>query len=789
MAYTAKVRTRAAWAVRVIPQVRQLYFHLMQSAQYFPAHKYGKAHIALVSCLFITLDFPPLKMIQSRILLVDDTPAIHADYEKILGKRENAEQDAAALFLGVDAPSEPSMPQFELTSANQGQEAVRLAEEAIREGEPFSLAFVDMRMPPGWDGLKTIEKLWRVDPDLQIVICSAFSDHSWHEIRQRLGETDKLLILKKPFDCVEVSQIAVALAEKWRLTLENRKAAEEKTNRLQNAEESLNKHSRHLAMASDLARLGYCSLDLVSDEFDACQRAQELLNANNGNIRSIDAFLAALHPKARVQFESAMAEATIREGTTSVECKTSIVLANGEQQRHLHLRFVSLDSEANEKTSLFGVIQDITEHENALGAVKHASLHDPLTKLPNRTKLLDHLEQALKLCKRHGTSAGVVLIDVDHFKRVNDTMGHPAGDYLLHEIASRLKNTTRDSDIVARLGGDEFAIVIADAAGPPQSQAMMERLLKSLNAPYQFEGKNILATVSAGIALAPDNGLEPEQLMKAADLALYRAKNEGRGDYRFFDDEMDRLMQQRHQLQVDLREANYEEEFFLLYQPIISLETGDKVGVEALMRWKHPKRGLISPQEFIPIAEEAGDIHQLGEWAIARACRDAALLPREMFVAVNVSVRQLQKGRLLSATKEALEDSGLPPHRLELEITETAILDPSETVCALISELKELGVRIVMDDFGTGHSSLSYLQSFPFAKIKLDRSFLQDSNCGSEGLAITRAVSGLGKSLNLQTCAEGVETQEQWDRVQQEGYTHAQGYLFGKPQGIEEHLE
>ena len=729
-------------------------------------------------------------MIPSRILLVDDTPAIIADYRKILSASWSGQRlEAAELFLGEQQTPEVDLPVFDLVAANQGQEAVFLVEQAVSEGRPFSLAFVDMRMPPGWDGLETIERIWEADPDMQLVICSAYSDHTWNEIRERIGETDQLLILKKPFDRVEVSQIAVAMAEKWRLAQASRKVALEKAQRLEHVEESLSQHSRHLAMASELARLGYCSVNLLARSFDACNRTRELLNMDGRDINNLDEFISRLHPNDHPQLRKLFAASARDPLSTDIECKTRVLLGDSSE-RHLQMRFVAAGvDEAGRPGALFGVIQDITDHEVALGAVKHASLHDPLTGLPNRAKLMEHLQQSLREVDRHKSGVGLILFDVDHFKRVNDSFGHPAGDALLCEVAQRLQNSKRDSDIVARLGGDEFALVQAGTEVPTQTQAMLERIYRVLRQPYELDGKKHDASISAGIALAPANGLAPEHLMKSADLALYRAKQEGRGVYRFFDDEMDRRMQDRRQLEADLRSAVENDELYLLYQPIVCTQTERLLGLEALVRWEHPTRGLVPPLDFIEISEETGDIVGIGEWVLRQACADAQLYSNDMLIAINVSPRQFQAVDFVGTVEDVLQETGLDATRLELEITENVFLDRTNETIEMLGALREKGVRIVMDDFGTGHSSLSYLHSFPFDKMKLDKSFLLNSGEGTHSQEIVRAVAGLGRSLGMSTCAEGVETHQQLSLVQQEGYTYAQGYFFGKPQRIEAVME
>jgi diguanylate cyclase (GGDEF)-like protein/PAS domain S-box-containing protein len=425
--------------------------------------------------------------------------------------------------------------------------------------------------------------------------------------------------------------------------------------------------------------------------------------------------------------------------------------------------------------------EDITEWQRAQAQITHMARHDALTNLPNRTLFREQLEQALRIAKR-GDKLAVLCLDLDHFKDINDSLGHPIGDALLMEVGRRLISCIRDDDTVARLGGDEFAIVQrsgADEANPAVSLA--SRLVEEISAPYDIAGHQLVIGVSVGISLAPDDGKHPDELLKKADLALYRAKADGRGTYRFFETGMDARAQARRLLELDMRAALPRGEFEMHYQPIRDVAAEKIVACEALVRWRHPMRGLIPPANFIPLAEETGLIIQIGEWVLRTACCDAAAWPDDIGVAVNLSPVQFKNPNLVLQVMNALAQSGLPAHRLELEITESVLLQNSEATLATLHALRGNGVRISLDDFGTGYSSLSYLRSFPFDKIKIDRSFVEDVTSREDSLAIVRAVAGLGRSLGIATTAEGVETMAQLDVLRREGCTQAQGYLFSKP--------
>ncbi len=424
--------------------------------------------------------------------------------------------------------------------------------------------------------------------------------------------------------------------------------------------------------------------------------------------------------------------------------------------------------------------EDITELRQAEMKIAHLARHDPLTDLPNRLLLRERLTEALGKVER-GERLAVLYLDLDLFKNVNDTLGHPTGDELLRAVALRLRGCVGEQDTISRVGGDEFAIIQNGIAGDTDAEHLARRIADTMRAPYDLAGQQIVIDASIGIALAPDDGTEADELLKNADMALYGAKANGRGVYRFFEPGMDARMKERRALELALRKAFDHGEFELHYQPVLNLEKGEVACCEALIRWRHPERGMISPADFIPIAEEIGLITALGEWVIRRACEDAAKWPGEVCVAVNLSPTQLGSSGLLPAVLGALAASRLPPHRLELEITEAVLMQNSEANLRTLHQLRALGIRISMDDFGTGYSSLSYLRSFPFDKIKIDRCFIKGLGENSESDVIVRAVAALADNLGMTTTAEGVETKQQLDRVRHLGCTDVQGFFYSPP--------
>lgn len=600
-----------------------------------------------------------------RILIIDDNRQIHLDYRKILeGQSCTTETNEDFLeFFGNEGEgessgggtfsSEPLNGLVTIDSALQGEDGFKLVQHSIEDRNPYHLAFVDLRMPPGWDGLKTVAKIWQVDPELQIVICSAYSDNSYADICNKLGRSDSLLILKKPFDAIEVYQLAVALTEKWIL---GRKA-----------------------------RLKQEDLELL-----VAKRTEEL---------------------------------------------------------------------------------------------KLASLQDPLTKLTNRTGFSTQLDLALSRVSRHGKMAAVFLIDIDYFKQINDNFGHPTGDQLLIEVAKRLKKCVRGTDTVARLGGDEFAIIQSDVESEGQFRGLLRRVEQLQKSPLEYEQRKIEFSFSIGVATCPLDSSDASDLLRKSDQALYRSKRDGRAMSRFYSPEMDSELLRTQRIFQGLKTALAEDQLLLHYQPIVDAQSGAIRTFEALIRWYHPERKLISPNEFIPIAEETGIIAPIGDWVLETACLEAQTWPVGIGVSVNMSPVQFrEQNDVVSRVEEILKRTGLAPERLAIEITESAMISQPKYTSDCLRRLREMGVSIVLDDFGVGYSSLSYVQSFPFDRLKLDRSFVSSKSASDKTRAIMKLVGSLGVNLDIVTTAEGVETFEELKLVQEQGFRQIQGYLIGRPE-------
>jgi diguanylate cyclase (GGDEF)-like protein/PAS domain S-box-containing protein len=427
-----------------------------------------------------------------------------------------------------------------------------------------------------------------------------------------------------------------------------------------------------------------------------------------------------------------------------------------------------------------GTYEDITERHRAEENIAHMARHDTLTALPNRLLFHEKMADGLVRVAKGDEAMAVMCLDLDNFKTVNDSLGHPIGDKLLQGVAQRLCDMLAGADTIARLGGDEFAI-LHRVKSIHDAESLARRIIKVVSEPIVIDGQEITTSISIGIAIAPDNGVTSEHLMKCADLALYRSKDQGRNTYRCFEPAMDAQLQARRALETDLRRALAGGEFDIAYQPQISLATNELIGFEALLRWNHPVRGPVSPAEFIPVAEEIGLIIPIGQWVMRQACVEAAKWPGALKVAVNLSPVQFRGRGLVAAVTQALAAANLPAKRLELEITEAVLMEHNDANLSTLHQLRALGTRIAMDDFGTGYSSLSYLRSFPFDKIKIDRSFVFDSITGQQGEAIIRTIAELGSTLGIETTAEGIETAEQLALVRRAGCTEGQGYLIGRP--------
>ncbi len=592
------------------------------------------------------------------ILVIDDNTEIHHDFIKILTKTTSAVDEISNQLFGsskidTNAPN-IALPHFKIDTATQGQEGVKRIGQAIKENNPYALAFVDIRMPPGWDGVETIKHIWELDKDIQVVICTAYSDYTWEETIAKLGQSDNLLILKKPFDFIAVRQLACALTQKWKLMQESR-------------------------------------------------------------------------------------------------CYTK---------------------------SLEKTVQIRTEE------LHRQATHDSLTELPNRALLHDRMQQAIATSNRSKKPFALLFFDLDRFKLINDSLGHLAGDELLCSIAQRLQSTMRAGDTLARLGGDEFVLIANELTSEDSAATIASVILNATKQPFQIQGRNLIVTTSIGICIYPKDATKIDDLLRNADIAMYRAKEAGADQFKFYLEEMNKECLDSFELELELHEALKKNQFCLYYQPQYDTTNNKVEAVEALVRWDHPTRGLLLPIDFISVAEKTGLITSIGEWVLREACKQAKIWQNQKLgkirVAVNVTSQQVRQFNFVEIVKNILDAEKLSPEFLELELSENIIIN-NVSIIKTINSLKELGIQISIDDFGTGYSSLNYLRNIPLDRLKIDKSFVQNIKLNHGDEVIIHAIISMAKSLNLDVLAEGVENQNQLDFLKTQECNSIQGYYFTKP--------
>jgi diguanylate cyclase (GGDEF)-like protein len=576
----------------------------------------------------------------------------------------------------------------------------------------------------------------------------------------------ELLALHRTFSALAVGLICCGLALLVLVICHNRLLARMQR-QLRARTDDLRHTSAQLNVALDNMSQGLCMVDAEARLTLFNGRFLGLFGLRDGAIAAGEGLGGAFRRSPYFAEGRQILDALPRAGRTNASL---LALSDG--------RCISATYQPLPEGGWVGTYEDITERREAEAKIAHMAHFDALTDLPNRVVLMDRLESTLARLRRGGQGAAVLSLDLDRFKSVNDSLGHAVGDQLLQAVAERLLGCVEPGQTVARFGGDEFIILLNGR--PADAEALARRVGEVIGRPYQIEGREIVIATSIGISVGPADGTDPHQLLKNADLALYRAKSDGRGTHRFFEPAMDTELQARRSLELDLRQALAREELDIHYQPIVDLRTGAVVAYEALLRWNHPERGAVSPATFIPLAEEIGFISAIGTWVLRRACQEAARWPDHIRLALNLSPVQFRNRELAAIVSETLASSGLAASRLELEITETVLLDENDATLSMLHELRALGTRIALDDFGTGFSSLSYLRNFPFDKIKVDRSFVRDSE-RPDCIAIIRSVAMLAANLHMVTTAEGIETPDQLARIRDVGCTEGQGYLFARP--------
>ena len=749
-----------------------------------------------------------------RILVIDDNRAIHDDFRKILCPADiaNGIEDLEKDLFGYTSKAH-KRETYELHSAYQGQEGLELVNRSMETGERYALAFVDMRMPPGWDGVQTIEKIWEVDPEIQIVICTAYSDYSWEDINRKFEAADRLLILKKPYDTVEVCQLARALTQKWRLSKhahlklnqltsmvkEQTQQLEDSNTKLQLEAEQRKVSEERYRLAEEAVNDGLWDWNIPAGKVYYSPRWKSMLGFTDAEIGdSPEEWLVRVHPDDRISVAEHQKEHFQgRCEQLRGECR---MLHKDGQYRWILYRGTAVAGGNGAKIRAVGSFTDITDRKLAEEQLRFEAMHDALTGLANRVKLADRLSCCIARKKRElDFHFAVMFIDLDRFKVINDSLGHLIGDKLLVEIARRLKVFVREADTVARhqldqvarIGGDEFVLVLEDIRHESDILHIAGRLHKEISGTFHIDGHEICTLFSVGIAFGNETYHTAAEILRDADTALYQAKSDGKSCTRIFDPEMHQRAVARWQTETELRRAITDNQLVLYYQPIID-SLGRPLALEALVRWQHSTRGLLPPGEFLPIAEDTDLIIHLGRWVLIEACRQARqwekenLLPESMAISINVSGNQFAQAGFGTEITKILRQAGLPPHHVRLEVTESVAMQGAAANIATLTHLRSLGLAIDLDDFGTGCSSLSYLHRMPLNCLKIDKSFVSAMDIDKVGRSIVHTIIQLAHLLDMRVVAEGVETQEQIKLLKNMGCDYFQGYFISKPLPVSE---
>lgn len=720
-----------------------------------------------------------------RIIIIDDNPAIHQDFIKVLATRRRSpvleRLDEQLFGTAPDQKDKFILPEFQIDTASQGKEGIEKIKIALQKGEPYALAFVDVRMPPGWDGLETIKRMWEIDNDIQAVICTAYSDYSWEETVEKLGMRDNLLVLKKPFDKVAVRQLACALTRKWILNQESKNHTNSLNKIVKERTESLEQSLSLLRATIESSTDGILVVDLQGKIIDYNNKLINLLQIplellDNGEQQLMMDFIVKklLQPEKFVQQINHLCEHVDESSLQIITFKRDkIIECYSQPHRVNHVTRGRIWS-----------FRDITERTNMEQKLSYQAMHDTLTDLPNRMLLNERITQAINNAFASKQRFALLFLDLDRFKLVNDSLSHATGDEILRMVAERLRVLLRKQDTLARLGGDEFIILITELDNDTNTMTYIHRILNAFNEPFYIDKYTIVLSTSIGVSFYPDDGDNYNTLLSNADLAMYQAKELGGNQFHFYTSQLNLQIIKRVELESDLRQAIAQQEFFILYQPQFDIQNENLLSVEALVRWKHPQKGIVLPLEFIPVAEESGLILPIGEWVIREVCcqikrwADQGLPP--IHVAVNASTKQLKQPDFAKKVEDILNEMEVEAQYLEIEVTENVIITHPE-IQWTIKELRKIGVKIVLDDFGTGNSSLNYLKQIHFDRLKIDQSFIQNINKSRSDEVIIKAIIAMAQSFNFKVLAEGVETKGQMKFLREQHCDEIQGFLLSKP--------
>ena len=736
--------------------------------------------------------------IELHIMIIDDNPAIHNDFIKVLttsnavDELKNFEKQIFSEDA-IDTPEfEYSLPKFIFATASQGSEGVEKIERALKNGVRYALAFVDVQMPPGWDGIETIERMWKIDPDIQVVICTAYSDYSWKETVKHLGMGDNYLILKKPFDMIAVRQLACALTRKWILAKDSKHHAEILQQTVEERTESLNQSLSLLRSTIESSADGILVVDLNRKIIDWNAKFLTMWNIQKYMIETKNGEIVFDYMSIQLfKSDQFLAQIIPREKNANFLFKHVVTFKNGkifECCSHPHrLNDITIGQVWS--------FRDITERANLEKKLEYQATYDLLTGLPNRALLNDRIQLCIDHASREGQQFAILFFDLDRFKLVNDSLSHEVGDKLLRLVAKRWSSLIRKEDTLARIGGDEFVMIFPVINITDSITTIANKILNSLIHPFKIAKRDIIITTSMGISLFPKDGKTANDLLRYADLAMYHAKERGGNQFYFYAKHLNEHSDKTFKLESELRMALKNNEFFLLYQPQFSIDKERLLSAEALIRWNHPDRGLLVPMDFIPLAEESGLIIPIGEWVIREACHQIKSWQKKglpyVRVAVNIATQQLIQANFVTVVKQILNEFNLDPQYLEFEITENVVIT-NWNIIKMINDLKEIGIKIVLDDFGTGNSSINYLKQLHIDGLKIDQSFIKNISTSRSDEVIIEAIISMARSFNFKVLAEGVETQKQMDFLKLQHCDEVQGFLFShplSPRAVEKYLQ
>lgn len=731
----------------------------------------------------------------ARILVIDDNASVRDLFHTIFAPPEPpvpAFEQLDSALTGAPQPKEPAL-QVQVALAANGKQGCELASQALQDGQPYALAFVDMRMP-GWDGVTTIEALWRTDPDLQVVLCTAYSDYDWSTVVRRLGPFDRWFVLKKPFDFIEVQQMTAALSAKWLLERQRRERLAALQQELDQGLAELQRVRMTLRVVSQCNKVlsHSTSEEQLHTDVARCVLAEGMYCS------------ARMVPAQDMHDEQLSGQRALvtRHVSGGISTAALPLTAGALRLGHFLLGTERPDAFDNNELNLlqelannlaYGIanLRQGAARERLERQLAYQSNYDQVTGLPNRSLLRDRLGQALAYAARNGRQVAVLVVALDRFQTIREALGDDSAGVVLRQLGIRLQDAVRACDSVAHLTANEFVVMLSDLDQAEGLAPLGFRLVQQLGQPMRVGTQDVLTTASIGISLSATDGNDVDALLRNAASAAHCAQADGGQCLRFYAPHMNERIAARLALEADLHRALGASELLLHFQPKVNLNNGELVGAEALLRWHRPGQGMVMPADFIPQAEESGIIIPMGSWVISTACAQVrrwmdAGLPL-VPVAVNVSARQFRQPGFVNMVRTVLHDSGINPGMLELEITESALMENLDASTSTLHELKAAGVRLTLDDFGTGYSSLSYLQRFPLDCLKIDRAFVRDLTTNPGDAAICRSIIDLAHALRLRVIGEGVESMGQMRYLRRHGCDEVQGYYFSRPLPITEY--